>query len=146
MLLVCFGFFLFLMSSFSLLYQVFYVMTIYKIIGRFSSSCRLLSFSLQKLLNSVRSHWLIVGLSAHIVSVLFQKSFLVLMSWCLFPTFSSVRLKAFGLILRSLIHLVLFCLGWQVWIFLHSSTCRHPFWLALCIEDAVSSAVCIFGF
>lgn len=65
----------------------------------------MVSFTLQKLLSSMKSSLLIVDLSACVNGVLFKKSFLVLVTSRLFPTFYSIRFNVSGLMLSSLIYL-----------------------------------------
>jgi hypothetical protein len=73
----------------------------------------MVSFALQKLFSSMRSHLLIVDLSAYANGVLFRKSFPVPMSSRLFLIFSSIRFffsflsDISGFMLRSLVHLEL---------------------------------------
>ena len=62
-----------------------------------------MSFALQKLFSSRRSHLLIVSLSVCAAGVLFRKWSPVRSSPL--PTFSSVRFSVVGFMLRSLIHL-----------------------------------------
>lgn len=65
----------------------------------------IVSFATQKLFSFMRFQLL----TAHLINcgkgVLFRKSFLVPMSSRLFPSFSSIRLTVFDLMLGSLIHL-----------------------------------------
>ena len=54
----------------------------------------------------------------------------------LFPTFSSIRFIVYSFILRPLVHLDLsFVQDDKIWIYLHSSTCRHPVRPAPFVEE-----------
>jgi hypothetical protein len=65
-----------------------------------------LSFALQKLCNFMRSHWLILDLTAQAIAVLLFRSFSpVPISLRLSPTFSSISFSVSGFIWNSLIHL-----------------------------------------
>jgi hypothetical protein len=63
------------------------------------------SFALQKLCNFMRSHLLILGLTAQAIGVLFRNFSPVPISSRLFPTFSSISSSVSGFTLSSLIHL-----------------------------------------
>jgi hypothetical protein len=66
-----------------------------------------MSFALQKLCNFMRSHLLILYLTAQAIVVLFRNLSLVSISSRLFPTFSSISFRVSGFMWSSLIHLVL---------------------------------------
>jgi hypothetical protein len=79
-----------------------------KIFSQSVSCCFVLltvSFDLQKLCSFMKSHLLIVYLSAWTTGVLFTKLSLTTMSSRLFPTFCSIRFNVSSVMLRSLIHL-----------------------------------------
>ena len=57
-------------------------------------------FALQKLFNIIRSHLLIVDLSACVIGVVFRKLFPVPMGSRLFSTFFSVRFSVSSFVLR----------------------------------------------
>ena len=63
------------------------------------------SFALQKLRNFIRSHLLILDLTAQAIAVLFRNFSLVPISSRLFPTFSSISFSVSGFMWSSLIHL-----------------------------------------
>jgi hypothetical protein len=93
-------------------------------------------FALQEVFSLMRPHLPIVDLSAWAIGVLFMKLPPVPMCSRLFSTFS-VGFSVFGFTLRSLTHVDLsFCAGKWIWIYLYSSTCRHPVRLASLIKDA----------
>jgi hypothetical protein len=63
----------------------------------------MVSFAIWKLFIFIRSHSLVVVLSACAIDVPFRKSSSVPMSSSLFPTFSLISFRVSGLTLRSLI-------------------------------------------
>jgi hypothetical protein len=63
------------------------------------------SFALQKLCNFMRSRLSILDLTAQAIAFLFRNVSPVSISSRLFPTFSSINFRVYGLMWRSLIHL-----------------------------------------
>jgi hypothetical protein len=63
------------------------------------------SFALQRLCNFMRSHLLILDLTAQAIAVLFRNFSPVPISLRLFPTFSSINFNVSGFMWSSLIHL-----------------------------------------
>ena len=104
------------------------------------------SFDLLKCFSFMRSHLLIVDLLACAYGVLFRNSSLVLVSSRLLSTCFPFRFSVSGFIFRHLIHLHLSFVHSDEWMYLHSSTCRHPFRLAPFVEDALSFSLYGFGF
>jgi hypothetical protein len=83
----------------------------------------MLSLAMQKLFIFMRSHLLIVDLSAYVSNILFRKSSAVPMISRLLPTFSSIRFRVLSFMLR-LIHLgfVQDDKNGSIWILLHVVT------------------------
>ena len=67
----------------------------------------MMTFVIERNFSFMRSHLVIVDLSAYVNSIPFSKSFLMPKSSRLFSTFSSIRFATFGFMLRSLIYLEL---------------------------------------
>ena len=65
----------------------------------------MVSYVLQKLCNFMRSHFLILNLTAKAIAVLFRNFSPELLSLRLFPTFSSISFSVSGFMWSSLIHL-----------------------------------------
>ena len=89
----------------------------------------MVSFALQKILNFMRSHLLIVGLPAWIVGVLFRKLSPEPTGSRIFSIFSPIRFGVSSFMLRSLTHLVLsfvhylhsskYTISWRCFPFFH---------------------------
>jgi hypothetical protein len=83
------------------------------------------SFAFQKPLSIMRPHLLVVDFSACVNGVMFRKSFLLLRSSRLLPSFSSIRFSVFSFMLRSLVHLELSSVQGgkygSIWIFLYAA-------------------------
>lgn len=88
------------------------------------------SVALQKLfINFMRSHLVIVDLSAHVISVLFRNLSPVLMHLRLFTTFSSIWFSLFDPLRLD------FCAGWWIWTYLYPYTLRYAVWTSSFVYD-----------
>ena len=109
----------------------------------------MVAFVMQKLFSFLRSHLLIVDLSACANGVLLRKFFSMPMSSQLFSTFSSMRFSVSAFMLRYLITLELIFMRNDkcrpVWILLHAATqfCQHHL-LKMCPGSKMSLSITEF--
>ena len=94
-----------------------------------------MSFGLQKLSSFMRSHLSVLDLRAWSIGVLFRNLFPVPMCWTYFllsllwDLVYLINVEVFGPFVLQ------FC-AWYMWIYLHSSICKHPARPAIFVEDA----------
>lgn len=102
----------------------------------------ILSFAMQKLLSFLRTHLLMVDLSAYTV---FYSESLFPCLWVQGVSHCSNRFSVTGSMLGFLILLDLSFVQWYVWIHLDSSMYSYLVWPASFVEDA-APPICISGF